>query len=94
METRVSLYVTIDNETSKATVRSNVSVWDDASLKYNASTYVEETVERPVQLEESVYPYTVAVIRNASDRLVAELLERIARGEKLTMHEVYFSPMT
>lgn len=93
METRVSLYVVIDNESCKATIRSNVSIWDDAELKYNASSAVLDSMERPVELEHSVLPYTVAVLRNSSDQVVAHLLDRIAAGETLTLHEVHHTPM-
>jgi hypothetical protein len=94
MEIRVSLYVTINNETGSAVLRSHVSIWDDAELKYNAVTYQEPTAERPAQLGESMYPYAVAVIRNASDRFVADLLDRIARGEEVKLHEINFSPLS
>lgn len=92
METRVSLYVTIDNETCKATVRANVSMWDGAILKQNTVGYEHQTMERPAELDHSVYPYMVAVLRNASDTFVAHMLDKIAAGEILMLHEVKSNP--
>lgn len=90
METRISLGIEIDDETGKAQLQVYVSKWDGSQLKYNANTYRGDTICAPIRLDQSTYPYAVASLRDATDRVVAVLLERIARGETQLMHETFF----
>lgn len=88
METRTTLIIKVDDETGHAQLRVTVSKWDDTELRYNAGTYCGDTIAPPISIDQSTYPYAIALLRDHTDRVVAVLLERMARGEVLLMHEV------
>lgn len=87
METRVSMTIKIDDSTGKAFLAVYLGKWEESELIWNGVPYREQTVEQPVPTDQSALPYLVSILRNHSDRIVADLLGRIARGETFLMHE-------
>lgn len=87
METRLSMSIKIDDETGKASLKVYVGKWTDTELVWNAIPYREETIEQAIPTDRSILPYVVSILRNHSDRIIADCLSRIARGETFLMHE-------
>lgn len=87
METRVSMTIKIDDESGNASLKVYTGKWAGSELLWNAIPYQESTIEQPIPTDQSILPYVVSILRNHSDRIVADLLSRIARGETFLMHE-------
>lgn len=87
MESRVSMTIKIDDATGKAFLAVYVGKWTGSDLIWNGVPYREETIEQPIPIDQSALPYLVSILRNHADRIVADLLSRIARGETFLMHE-------
>lgn len=88
METYISMYMKIDDETGNGTLSATVSKWNGDKLLHNGRAYEAQTTVAPIALDQSIYPYLVAALRNASDIVVSHLLEKISQGEVLLMREV------
>lgn len=90
METRISLAITVSDESACAQVALYMGRWDGSYMKYASTPYRAEVGIIPLDPDHSVYPYAVTALRDAADRCIADLLEHIARGEELLMHKVDF----
>lgn len=88
METRISLAITVPDDSARAEVALFVSRWDGPDIKYASTPYRSEVGIIPLDPGHSVYPYAVTALRESADRVIAELLEHIARGEELLMLKV------
>lgn len=87
METRIYLKIVVPDDTSKGQVIITVSKWDDDELIYNSRPYNGVAFAAPLMVEHSVYPYTMAALRDATDRAIADMMEKFARGEVLLMYK-------
>lgn len=89
METRISLGITVPEETGIGEVVLYVSKWNGVDLLYTTVAYREHMASRHFEVDDSVYPYAIAAVRDAADRAVAAMMEKFARGETLLMHQAY-----
>lgn len=87
METRISLSVTIPEDAIYGKAVLYVGLWQDNVLLHASKPYEDVAVCQPAGVLTPIYPYAVAAIRDAADRAIAAMLEHIAKGEVLLMHE-------
>lgn len=88
METRISLAITVPDDSACAQVALFVGRWDGPNIRYACTPYRGEVGIIPLDPDHSVYPYAVTALRDSADRCIAELLEHIARGTEMLMHKV------
>lgn len=88
METRISLAITVPDDSACAQVALFIGRWDGPDIKYASTPYRGEVGIIPLDPDHSVYPYAVTALRESTDRCIAELLEHIARGKELLMLKV------
>lgn len=87
METRISLSITVADDTGKGKVKVFVSTWDESILMASAKPYDADMYVLELDPAHSVYPYAMTALREASDRAIADMMSKFAAGEVLLMVE-------
>lgn len=90
MITRLSLSIEIEEGTIFGEVIVGVSRWFDGKMMECAQAYKAPIVAQAIEESHSIYPWAVAVLRDASDNAVADMLAKFGRGEALLMHRSAF----
>lgn len=94
METRVMLTLVIEDDTIYGECRVSVSRWDGPQLVMNSAPYRAPAILRPIEPDESVFPYAVAALREGTDNAIASMLEQMGKSEVLLMHQVELAKET
>ena len=87
METRISLGIVVADDTILGMATVYVGRWEGSKLIACAKPYKKEVIIAPLDMGTSVYPYAIATIRDAADRVIASMLEAMSAGEVLLMHQ-------
>jgi hypothetical protein len=87
MDTRLMVNVVLPADTIYGTVTITVSKWNEGKLTLNSTPYRAPFIARPLEDKENVIPWTIAAIREAMDNAVAKLLDDMAEGKEIVMHE-------
>lgn len=90
MDTRVSISVSIPEDSLTGEAFAYVSQWEGTKLTHNALVWQSDVFLSRMDPEQSVYPYAIAALRSMTDQAIADLMVHFAAGEVLLMHEVHF----
>jgi hypothetical protein len=88
VETRLSLTIVLQEDNLYGKVQVFASQWHGTELIRHSKPVDLDTPIAPYDRDKSVYPWAIAVVKDAADRAAGDLLAKIERGEEMLMKEV------